>query len=60
MLLKLDISKAKHYLKWNPTYNAEKAIEKTINWYKNYYENNIDMYEYTTKQIEEFEKESEV
>jgi CDP-glucose 4,6-dehydratase len=60
MLLKLDISKAKHYLKWNPTYNAEKAIEKTINWYKNYYENNKDMYEYTIKQIEEFEKESEV
>lgn len=60
MNLKLDISKARHYLKWEPTYNSKKAIEKTIQWYKNYYESDVNMYEYTIKQIEEFEREIEV
>ncbi|PNR91814.1 CDP-glucose 4,6-dehydratase [Petrotoga sp. HWH.PT.55.6.1] len=57
MMLKLDISKARYYLKWEPTYNSIQAIEKTIEWYKNYFENMSDMFEYTKKQIEEFENE---
>jgi CDP-glucose 4,6-dehydratase len=36
-LLKLDISKALDHLNWKPVFNAQKAIERTINWYKNYY-----------------------
>lgn len=60
MMLKLDISKARYYLKWEPTYNSTQAIEKTIEWYKNYFESTSDMFEFTLKQIEEFENEIEV
>lgn len=58
-LLKLDISKAKSYLKWSPVYDVNKAVDNTINWYKIYYENKDEnMYEYTLKQIHEYEKEA--
>ena len=36
-LLKLDISKAVKELNWTPIFNAEIAVERTINWYKKYY-----------------------
>ncbi|AKC63509.1 CDP-glucose 4,6-dehydratase [Clostridium sporogenes] len=56
-LLKLDISKARAYLKWRPVYDVNKAVQNTINWYKTYYENKDEnMYEYTLKQIYEYEK----
>lgn len=35
-LLKLDINKATNELNWYPKYVAEKAIEKTLSWYKAY------------------------
>lgn len=55
-LLKLDISKAKAYLKWYPIYDVNKSVDITIQWYKTYYENkNEDMYIYTLNQIEEYE-----
>lgn len=38
-LLKLDISKAIKELNWRPVLNANDAIERTINWYKEYYNN---------------------
>ena len=38
-LLKLDISKALKDLNWKPVLNAQNAVERTINWYKNYYNN---------------------
>ena len=53
MNLKLDISKARHYLKWEPTYNSKKQL-KTIHGIKIIMKD-INMYEYTVKQIEEFE-----
>lgn len=33
-LLRLDISRANQILGWHPKWNAAKAIEHTINWYK--------------------------
>ena len=39
-LLKLDISKAINELKWKPKMDTEKAIERTIAWYKFFYEGN--------------------
>jgi CDP-glucose 4,6-dehydratase len=36
-LLKLDISKAVKELNWMPIFNAQIAVERTINWYKLYY-----------------------
>jgi CDP-glucose 4,6-dehydratase len=40
-LLKLDISKVVNELGWKPKTNMSIAIEKTINWYKAYYEENL-------------------
>lgn len=40
-LLMLDCSKANKILKWNSVWNFDKTIEKTILWYKNYYEYGI-------------------
>lgn len=37
--LQLDIHKSTSLLGWYPKWNAIKAIEKTISWYKTYYEN---------------------
>ncbi len=39
-LLKLDCSKAHTLLKWKDVWNSEKTFEKTVTWYKSYYENN--------------------
>ena len=39
-LLKLDCTKANTILKWNSVWSNSATIEKTVNWYKNFYENN--------------------
>ena len=45
----------KDELNWEPTYNCEQALYLTADWYKNYYLQNTDMYEYTLKQINDYE-----
>ena len=35
--LKLNISKATESLNWKPIWNCETSIEKTLNWYKEFY-----------------------
>lgn len=52
-LLSLDISKANSYLKWFPVWDTEKAIEKTVDWYKEYKKK--DPYRICVGQIEEFQ-----
>lgn len=37
-LLKLDCSKAHQLLKWKPVWNAGKTIERTVAWYRAFYE----------------------
>jgi len=39
-LLKLDCSKAHIILKWKDVWNSNTTFEKTVLWYKSYYENN--------------------
>lgn len=39
-LLKLDCTKVNTILKWNSVWNNSTTIKKTVNWYKNFYENN--------------------
>lgn len=39
-LLMLDCSKANKTLKWKAVWGIDKTIDKTINWYKAYYEEN--------------------
>ncbi|KKS88721.1 MAG: CDP-glucose 4,6-dehydratase [Parcubacteria group bacterium GW2011_GWC1_43_11] len=49
--LKLDSTKARTKLKWKNVWDQDKTLEKTINWYKNYYDNKKilsenDLYDY--------------
>lgn len=39
-LLKLDCSKASIRLNWSSAWDSHKTFEKTVTWYKEYYENN--------------------
>ncbi len=55
-LLMLNIEKAEKILGWTPTYNADEAIKNTVEWYKNFYSNAENMFEFTIKQIEEYEE----
>ena len=40
-LLRLDISKARNLLNWQPRWNIDLALDKTISWYKSYYEKQL-------------------
>ncbi len=52
--LALDTNKALLYLGWRPIYRIHDAIKKTIEWYKEYYSNCKDIYEYSLNQIVEY------
>ncbi len=56
-LLKLDISKALNVLKWRPVFNAQTAVESTINWYKSYY-NGIKAIELMKLDIEYYQSKN--
>jgi CDP-glucose 4,6-dehydratase len=51
--LKLDCSKSKARLGWIQKWNIDKALEKTIEWFKGY-KNNEDMNVISLKQIKEY------
>ena len=53
-LLMLNIEKAEQVLGWTPTFTADEAIKHTVEWYKHFYNQDIDMYNFTMKQIEEY------
>ena len=55
-LLMLNIEKAEKVLGWTPTYTANQAIEKTVEWYKHFYAKDTDMYKFTMSQIKEYEE----
>ena len=55
-LLMLNIEKAKQVLGWIPTYTAEEAVKKSVEWYKHFYSQDTDMYDFTMKQIKEYEE----
>ncbi len=56
--LKLDCSKANIKLNWRSVWSSKKAFEKTVNWYRNFYEKNKintlkDINSYITDAIEQ-------
>jgi|ERR1017187_7356116 CDP-glucose 4,6-dehydratase len=55
--LKLNIKKAKKELHWKPKWNSDKAIERTINWYKNSAEKKADIYSLCVNDINDFVKD---
>ena len=54
-LLNLDISKAKTQLGWTPKWPLEKAVAKTVDWYRHLQEGE-NMVPFTSDQIDEFEE----
>ena len=55
-LLMLNIDKAKDVLNWTPTLTADEAIKNTVEWYKHFYNNDVNMHEFTLEQIQEYEE----
>lgn len=55
-LLMLNIEKAEQVLGWIPTYTADEAVKRSIEWYKHFYNQETDMYDFTMKQIKEYEE----
>lgn len=52
-VLKLDSTKAKKHLNWEPVLDIDEALSWTFDWYKKYYENQ-DIVPVSNKQIELF------
>ncbi len=50
-ILKLDHSRAKKELNWQPKLSFKETLEWTADWYKNYLENKISPREFTINQI---------
>ncbi len=53
--LKLDISKAKYKLDWEPKWDLKNALKHTVKWYEAYL-NNENMLKLTMQQIKEYEQ----
>ena len=54
-LLMLNIEKAEKVLGWTPTYTADEAVKKSVEWYKHFYAKDTDMFEFTMEQIKDYE-----
>ena len=55
-LLKLNCDKAMELLKWNATLTFEETIKLTVNWYEDYFKNELNTQTITNRQIFEYEK----
>jgi CDP-glucose 4,6-dehydratase len=54
-LLKLNCDKALFDLNWMPTLQFEETIQMTVQWYKNFYEQNSDsMHDFSVSQIKKY------
>lgn len=53
-ILKLDVTRAKTFLKWKPTLDFKGNLDYTFSWYKNFYEKNEDVVVFTNRQINSF------
>ena len=54
-LLKLNCDKALIDLEWQPTLNFDETVRFTIEWYRNYYKNQLkSVYDFTLRQIQEY------
>ena len=53
-LLKLNCKKINQITGWKPVYNFNKTVYDTISWYKYYYSNKSDIYNYSVNQIKNY------
>jgi len=56
VMLKLDCSKAKYKLQWNPVWSLEDGLAEVVNWYKAWLQED-DMYSFSINQINEYYRE---
>lgn len=54
-LLKLNCDKALYFLNWKPNLNYKETCRLTGEWYYHYYKKDINIIEFTKKQIEYYE-----
>ncbi len=52
-ILKLDCSKIKETFGWKPMWNVDKAVEKTVEWFKAYI-NNVSIPDFMNEQIKTY------
>lgn len=52
--LNLNISKASKFLNWKPIWGINITIKKTAEWYREYYVNKGNMFNFCIKQIKEY------
>jgi len=58
-LLTLDISKATGRLNWKPVYSNADSIKETVEWYKNFYDNRVNIRDFTLNQINSYIKKAQ-
>jgi CDP-glucose 4,6-dehydratase len=62
-LLRLDSSKARTALRWRPRWTLDQALEKTVNWYREFYQdprpNAVSMRKFTLRQIDAYVSDRE-
>ncbi len=58
--LQLNITKAKNYLHWSPTYNIKKSVMFTAEWYKQVLKNKLPPEIVTEKQISQYMYDSKI
>jgi CDP-glucose 4,6-dehydratase len=56
-LLKLDCEKAANILKWSATLDFPTTAKFTADWYKAYYDKDVDLVQFTREQIAEYERQ---
>ncbi len=56
-MLRLDISKARQRLSWRPVWNIERALERTVEWYRGYV-GGADLRTLSHGQIADYERAS--
>ena len=54
--LYLNTDKSFHLLNWSPKWNFETTVKRTLNWYKEFYRNDISPYDLCLKDIEYYDE----
>lgn len=54
MLLKLSCDKALHYLKWQSVLRFHETVSMTVDWYRNWHEDDQDVLTFTRSQIQQY------
>ena len=59
-LLKLNCDKSSALLDWKSSLNFKDCVKNTIQWYENYYFNNENILNFTEKQIDFYQINSDI